>query len=246
MNIPVLFLIALTALAVPTAALAQATGKDAMRIVGRDRGADYLPRMLHLFGENGLPQPAVWRVVARDGKGAVREFYVSKDAIIAEGIIPPAKANGISGTPLPMPRLNIDSKAAFEKAEAAARVAKVGFDRINYQLRCLELSNNAAWFIALVDARGARVGEVCVGASTGTIITQTWLRRPSAAAGGPLPPPPVAKPGLWERTKQGLNQGATTVRQGVGNTAGWIQREVTPPAPVPPPPVRYVTPPSNR
>jgi hypothetical protein len=246
MKPPVLFLISLTALAAPTAAVAQATGKDAMRIVGRDRGADYLPRMLHLFGENGLPQPAVWRVVARDGRGAVHEFYVSKGTIIAEGIIPPAKANGISGTPLPMHRLNIDSKAAFEKADAAARVAKVGFDRINYQLRCLELSTNAAWFIALIDAQGARVGEVCVGASTGTIITQTWFRRPLAVAGGPVPPPPAPKPSFWERTKQGLNQGATSVRHGVGNTAGWIQRKVTPPAPTPPPPVRYVTPPPAR
>jgi len=245
MKLPVLLLLSLTALAAPTAAPAQATGKEAMRIVGRDRGADYLPRMLHLFGENGLPQPAVWRVVARDGRGAVREFYVSKGSIIAEGIIPPAKANGISGTPLPMQRLNIDSKTAFEKADAAARIAKVGFDRINYQLRCLELSTNAAWFIALIDPQGARVGEVCVGASTGTIVTQTWFRRPLAVAGGPPPPPPTYQPNFWERTKLGLNRGATGVRQGVGNTAGWIQRKVTPTPALPPPPVRYVVPPAR-
>ena len=245
MNLPALLLLFITTMVTAPAVRAQATGKDAMRIVGRDRGTDYLPRILHLFGQNGLPQPAVWRVVARDGKGAVREFYVSKGTIIAEGIIPPAKANGISSTPLPMHRLNVDSKAAFEKADAAARVAKVGFDRIHYQLRCLELSTNAAWFIALIDAQGARVGEVCVGASTGSIITQTWFRRPLAVAGAPPPPPPVYQPSFWERARQGLNKGATGVRQGVGNTAGWIQRKVTP-APVPPaPPVRYVTPPAR-
>ena len=182
MKLRVLVLFSVTALAVPSITFAQATGKEAIRIVGRERGADYLARMLHLFGENGLPQPAVWRVVARDAQGAVREFYVSKGAIIAEGVIPPARANGISGTPLAMPRLTIDSSTAFQKADAAARVAKVGFDRINYQLRCLEISNNAAWFIALIDTTGARVGEVCVGASTGSIITQTWLRRPLAVA----------------------------------------------------------------
>jgi hypothetical protein len=242
----ILFLLSLAVLSAPSVAPAQATGKEAIRIVGRDRGADYLPRMLHLFGPGGVPQPAVWRVVARDAKGAVREFYVSKGAIISEGIIPPAKANGISGTPLPMHRLNIDSKEAFEKAEVAARTAKVGFDHLNYQLRCLELSTNAAWFIALEDAQGGRVGEVCVGASTGTIISQNWFRQPLAVAGKPLPPTaPPPQPGLWDRTKEGLNRGATGVRHGVGNAAGWVQQKVTPPPAVPPPPVRYVTPPAR-
>lgn len=242
----ILFLLSLAVLSAPSVAPAQATGKEAIRIVGRDRGADYLPRMLHLFGPGGVPQPAVWRVVARDAKGAVREFYVSEGAIISEGIIPPAKANGISGTPLPMHRLNIDSKEAFEKAEVAARTAKVGFDHLNYQLRCLELSTNAAWFIALEDAQGGRVGEVCVGASTGTIISQNWFRQPLAVAGKPLPPTaPPPQPGLWDRTKEGLNRGATGVRHGVGNAAGWVQQKVTPPPAVPPPPVRYVTPPAR-
>ncbi len=235
-------LVCLAVLLPSAAALAQGSAKEAMRIVARDRGADYLPRMLHIFGENGLPQPAIWRVVARDSRGVVREFFVSKGAIISEGPIPPARANGISGTPLPMHRLNIDSGAAFEKAELAARTAKVGFDRLNYQLRCLELSSNAAWFIALIDGQGARVGEVCVGASTGSIVSQTWLRRPLTAAGVAVPPAPPAGPNLWQRTKQSLNKGATGVRQGVGNTAGWIQRKVSPTTTPPPPPVRYVVP----
>ena len=243
MKLTILLLPVAVLLTLPSAAPAQSSGKEAMRIVGRDRGADYLPRMLHLFGENGLPQPGVWRVVARDGRGAVREFYVSKGAIIAEGIIPPARANGISGTPLPLSRLAVDSKAAFEKADAAARLAKVGFDRVNFQLRALELSANAAWFIALIDAQGSRVGEVCVGASSGSIVSQTWFRRPLQVAGVPTPPPPAYQPSFWERTRQGLTRGATGVRQGVGNTAGWIQRKVTPPAPAPP--VRYLVPPGR-
>lgn len=230
MKLPAFSLVYFAVLLAPAPVFAQSTAKEAIRIVGRDRGADYLSRMLHVFGENGLPQPAVWRLVARDGVGAVREFFVSKGAIIAEGVIPPAKANGISGTTLPMERLKVDSDGAFSKAELAARLAKVGFDRVNYQLRCLELSTNPAWFIALVDGQGVRVGEVCVGAGTGTIVTQTWLRRPLAVAGGPVPPAPVAAPNFWERTRVGLNRGATSVRQGVGNTAGWIQRKVTPPA----------------
>ncbi len=254
MKTPVLLLLILPCLLAPATAPAQATGKEAMRIVARDRGADYLPRMIHLFGEHGVPQPAVWRVIARDRQNAVREFYISKGAIVAEGVIPPAKANGISGTPLPMNRLNIDSDAAFTKAEQAARAAKVGFDRLHYQLRCLELSTNAAWFITMVDAQGIRVGEVSVGASTGTVLTQAWYprRAPGPVAGAPLPPPPpvyapAPQPGFWDRTRQGLQKGATGVRQGVGNAAGWVQQKVAPAPPPPqPPPTRYVTPPPAR
>ncbi len=217
----------LAALLSPLSAVAQATGKEAMRIVSRDRGAEYTGRMLHVFGENGLPQPQTGRVVARDRNNAVREFYVSKGSIVAEGIIPPERANGISGTPLPMARLNVDSSGAFAKAELAARSAKVGFDRLHYQLRCLELSTNAAWFITLVDAQNSRVAEISVGAST--VLTQNFFPRPipMPVAGGP-PPNAPAQPGFWDRTKQGLKRGATGVRQGVGNTAGWIQRKVSP------------------
>ncbi len=230
--------ISLLALAAPSIACAQATGKAAMRLVARDRGADYLSRMLHLYGENGVPQPSVWRVVARDRQNAVREFFVTKGAIVAEGVIPPAKANGISGTALPMARLAIDSDAAFTKAEQAARTAKVGFDRLQYQLRCLELSNNAAWFITLLNAQGMKVGEVSVGASTGTVLTQTWFRRPLAVAGGP-PPPAPQPPSFLERAKASLTKGTSGVRHGVGNAAGWVQKKVTPPpAPVPPVPAR--------
>lgn len=229
----------LLVLAAPTPVCAQATGKAAMRLVARERGADYLSRMLHLYGENGVPQPQVWRVVARDRQNAVREFFVTKGAIVAEGVIPPAKANGISGTALPMARLAIDSDAAFIKAEQAARAAKVGFDRLHYQLRCLELSTNAAWFITLLDAQGMKVGEVSVGASTGTVLTQTWFRRPLAVAGGPVPPPAPRPLSLLERAKAGLSKGTTGVRHGVGNAAGWVQKKVTPtPNPVPPSPAR--------
>ena len=239
---PLVFLLCgLTALAAPTMAVAQATGKNALRIVARDRGADYLPRMLHLFGEHGQPQPQIWRVVARDRQGAVREFYVSKGAIVAEGIIPPAKANGIGVTPLPMDRLNVDSSGAFEKVELAARAAKVGFDHLHYQLRCLELSANAAWFVTLLNAQGGRVGEVSIGASTGTVLTQTWFPRPLPPAAAPPSAPP--QPNFWERTRKGLNRGATGVRHGIGDAAGWVQRKVTPPPAAPP--ARYIAPPAR-
>lgn len=224
---------------VTTSARAQApaaptTGKGAMRIIARDRGADYLPRMLHLIGEKGVDQPPVWRVIARDAKGAVREFYVGKGAIMSDGVLPPEHANGIGATPLPMQRLNIDSDAAFAKAEAAARAAKIGFDSVNYQLRCLELSTNAAWFLTLLNAEGGRVGELSIGASTGTVITQTWFHTP-------VPP---ASPNGWDKTKAGINRGTENVKNGVNNTVGWIRRKITP-APRPTTPPYYVPPPSR-
>lgn len=213
---------------------AQTTGKAAMRIVARDRGADYLPRMLHLTGEKGTHQPAVWRIIARDARGAVREFYVGKGAILSDGVLPPSQANGISSTPLPMHRLNIDSDTAFTKVEAAAKAAKIGFDSANYQLRCLELSTNAAWFLTLLNAQGNRVGEVSIGASTGTVLTQKWFHTP-------VPPAPPQGATAWDKTKNGISKGAEGVKNGVNNTFGWFRNKVTP-APQPPASPYYVPP----
>lgn len=218
----------------PTPAGAQATGKAAMRIVARDRGADYLPRMLHLTGEKGTSQPAVWRIIARDARGAVREFYVGKGAILSDGILPPTHANGISSTPLPMHRLDIDSDTAFLKAEAAAKGAKIGFDNVDYQLRCLELSTNAAWFLTLLNSQGNRVGEVSIGATTGTVLTQKWFNTP-------VPPAPPLEPSAWDKTKYGISKGAEGVKNGVNNTFGWFRKKVTP-APQPPVSPYYVPP----
>lgn len=229
----------LTLAGLPVSALAQAppapriTGKAAMRIVARERGAEYLPRMLHLVGEHGMDQPPVWRVIARDGKGAVREFYVGNRGILSDGVLPPRHANGISATPLPMHRLNIDSDTAFAKAEAAAKAAKIGFDSVNFQLRCLELSNNAAWFITLFNARGERVGELSIGASTGTVLTQNWFRTP-------VPPPSR----VWSQAKENLQQGTENVKNGVNNTVGWIRRKITPEPAAPP--SYYVSPAPSR
>ncbi len=232
---PSLLLCCAAAFLAPAPAPAQTTGKNAMRIVARDRGADYLPRMLQLTGENGFPQPPIWRVIARDRQNTIQEFYVNKDAILSEGPLPPAKTRGISGTSLPMHRLNIDSTEAFEIADRAARAARVGFDRAHYQLRCLELSPNAAWFVTLVDPSGNRLGEVSIGASTGTILTQQWFVQPLAAPPQPVLPTPPPR-SFWERLKGSWTQGSQGVRQGVGNGAGWVQRKVTP---LPPPPNPY-------
>ncbi|MES2709083.1 MAG: hypothetical protein V4726_20975 [Verrucomicrobiota bacterium] len=231
----VLFLFSLLIAGMPCSARAQApagqtTGKAAMRIVARERGAEYLPRMLHLIGEHGVDQPPVWRVIARDGRGAVREFYVGKGAILSDGVLPPKHANGISATPLPMHRLSIDSNTAFLKAEAAARAAKIGFDSVNYQLRCLELSNNAAWFITLMNAQGERVGELSIGASTGTLLTQNWFRTPV---------PPASK--NWSRAKAEIHRGTENVKNGMNNTVGWIRRKITPPPATP----SYYVPPAR-
>ncbi|RYD31970.1 MAG: hypothetical protein EOP86_16740 [Verrucomicrobiaceae bacterium] len=233
----VFLILSLLMAGVPLSARAQArdgdartTGKGAMRIVARDRRPEYLSNILHLIGERGVDQPPVWRVIARDDRGAVREFYVGKGAVLSDGILPPKYANGFSSTPLPMHRLNIDSNAAFLKAEAAAQAARIGFDSVNYQLRCLELSNNAAWFLTLLNAKGERVGEVSIGASTGTVIAQNWFRTPVPQA-----------PKNWDKTRASVQRGTENVKNGMNNTVGWIRRKVAP-APAPPP---YYIPPSR-
>lgn len=231
---PLLLLLILTAWSGASAAPAPASAREAIRVLGRDRGAAVTQNILHVFGERGMDQPAVWRVVARDGRGAVREYFISGGAIVSEGVVPPERAYGISPAVIPLSRISVDSRAAFAKAEAAASAAKVGFDSVNYQLRCLELSSNAAWFITYLDERGQRLGEIAIGASTGNVIRATWFKTPQPPP-PPAPPPPAAGsgapepegPGLLDRAREGIHRGANGLRNGISNSANWIRRKIS-------------------
>lgn len=172
--------------------------KEATRALARERGADVLTRIVHVLGDRGSPQPAVWRIVIREESGIMREFFLSNDQVVSEGVVPPQAAASLGGNIVPMKKVTIDSTKAFQKAEAEARAARIGFNSVNYQLRCLELSTNPAWFMQMMDAQGHRVGTVCVSASTGQVVSRQWFVQaappPAQANTRPAPAPraPIA------------------------------------------------------
>lgn len=208
-------LLALAAVVSPVQAAAD-TAREALRVVSK------LGQPVQVFGERGMDQPPFWRVLVRAPDTTIREFHVARGRVVAEVIVP-RTAVGVSTAPLPMHRLNIDSTAAFRKAEQAAIEAKVGFDSMNYELRCLELSTNAAWFLVLLDSKGRKVGDVTVGASTGNVIRKAFYRYPVT----PPPPPGSTAETAWNRTRAGITNAAEGVKRGVGRATGWIRRKVT-------------------
>ena len=220
------------------------SAKDAVRTVGRERGAAYLNRLVQIIGENGADQPAAWRIIAADSQGTLREFFVSDRGILAEGPVPPAAAPQINGPRIPLKSVAIDSTQAFGRAEAAARSARVGFNSINYRLRCLELSTNPAWFLQLNDVTGRKVGEVTVSAGKGTVLRTQWFPRgatPPQDVGRGTPPASSQAEELWYRTRDVAGRGATAVKNGLNRAGNWIRDKVNPQ-----PPLYYVPPRSGR
>lgn len=174
--------------------------KEATRALARERGADVLTRIVHVLGDRGSPQPAVWRIIIREETGLMREFFLSNDQVVSEGVVPPQAAASLAGNIVPLKKVVVDSTKAFQKAEAEARAARIGFNSVNYQLRCLELSSNPAWFMQMMDAQGQRVGAVCVSASTGEVVSRQWFVQSAPAPAQANRPAPAPRAPIANRT----------------------------------------------
>jgi hypothetical protein len=160
--------------------------KEAIRALARERGADLLNRVVHVVGHRGAQQPAVWRIVVRENHGMLREFFLSNGQVISEGLVPAKAAQQLAGAAVPMKSVTADSADAFAKADAIAREARIPFTSVNYQLRCLELSQNPAWFLQLMDSQGNRVGALSISAATGEILSRQWFTVAAAPVARPV------------------------------------------------------------
>src|SRR5688572_28637096 len=109
------FVTLLAAFTLPAAAKGLAA-KEAMRTLARARGASWLERIVQINGDNGQDQPAAWHIVAGDGKGGLREFFISTKGIIGEGPVPPTVYPQLQGPQVSQKKFTLDSTLAFMKA----------------------------------------------------------------------------------------------------------------------------------
>jgi len=99
--------------------------------------------------------------------------------------------------PINLSKVAIDSRQAFALADQAARKAGIGFDAMNYQLRCRDLRNEPVWVLSPMDSARRAVGVVYISAITGETLRTVWHRP------GPMttstPPPASGQPRVDNR-----------------------------------------------
>ncbi len=189
----------LTVLLFPLAALGRDTAYHALRAIGAERDQALLNHVIEVKGRDGAPQPEKWTVVLDDplARGGVREIEVANGHIVSERT--PVKAySGISGgVSMNFQKLNLDSEGAFKVAEDEARRARIGFESVDYVLRCDEAGSAPTWVLQLLDARQHSIGSVRIAADNGTVLARDFggsALPPEANAGaGEVPPPPPAE-----------------------------------------------------
>lgn len=160
---------------------AQLPAYEALRAVGREKGENWLGRLVEMRGVDGDPQPSRWLLTFRDetARGGVREFAVTTQGVTSERT-PVRAADAGALSVMGARSLNLDSTGAFAAANKQAAAGKVGFHSLNYLLQ--NKQGAPVWLVQLYDAAGLEVGKMEVSAQNGGIVSR--LRTPQAAADG--------------------------------------------------------------
>ncbi|MES2571575.1 MAG: hypothetical protein V4710_16160 [Verrucomicrobiota bacterium] len=182
----VFFLASLTARAADTA-------YSALRLIGKQSGADSLNRVIEVRGRGGAPTPAVWKVILEEprARGGIREVEVQRGKIIAER----TPVGRPLGTPMNFNQLNLDSEGAYTIATQEAEKTGVVFDRVDYVLRSGTRNSAPIWDLQLHSARRGMVASLQLAADSGTVLQQEGFNvrnnRPAPRDDQRPPAPPV-------------------------------------------------------
>lgn len=189
-------LCALLAVAAPLPLLADPqTAYQVLRALGAERGDDALKHVIEVEGQDGVPQPVVWRVVLDDpaARGGVRELDITGGKVVAEHTPIRAYAGSSAGALIDFHKLNLDSSGAFSVVEKEAQKARVGFDSVDYTLRTGDGPQaNPVWVIHMMDTAHHSVGTVSVAADSGLVVGSNLNGAQSSVAYAGTPPPDYA------------------------------------------------------
>jgi len=216
-------------LLLPMAALAGGNSAySALRVARQNSGAE---KLLEMKGERGEPQPPAWVLVFSDpsARGGIREFTVAGGAV-TEQRTPLHGYEQVAGDPpVALPRLNMDSEAAFQVANRQAIEKKVGFNWIDYTLRTNAATGAPMWVLRMYNSMGAPVGMMQISAENGSGIKPL---EPMVAANPSAPPkqaPAPSKPvgGVIGTVKGTVERTANTVKNATLRTVGTVQEVLT-------------------
>ncbi|MCB1064872.1 MAG: hypothetical protein KDN20_18380 [Verrucomicrobiae bacterium] len=153
------------------------TARGALELLAKRFGAERAEWIVEMRGFEGVPDPEEWEITTWDPKSRfmVREYWAGDGEATDEGnsdkYYPDRSPFGF----VRVTDLKLDSKAAFVIAEAEARKAKMGFDALNYILRCREFSREPVWTLELIDADERLSGKVYISGSTGEVLRTVWI-----------------------------------------------------------------------
>ena len=200
--------------------------RDALRTLGRVRGASWLDRVIQINGDRGTDQPATWHIIANDGKGGLREFFVNAKAIISEGPVPADVVAAIKGPAVDAKSYVKDSTHAFVAANETAKRVRLGFDSANFRLRCAPNTKTPVWSLELLDANALKLADVTVSAVSGKVLNTVLYPQP-------VPPPqaPTQTRQNMDKAREVVNNGVKGVGRGLQRAGSWIQRQFTPQPP---------------
>ena len=158
--------------------LAGDTAYQALRVLGREHPEVGLGRVIEVSGLKGAPQPAVWKIVLDDpsARGGVREFEVQNDRVTSEKTPVHAYSGSAESVVMDFKKLNLDSSGAFILANKEATAAHVGFDHVEYLLRCGDENPAPVWILKLVDDKNQKVGTLQIQADSGVVLRREGLK----------------------------------------------------------------------
>ncbi len=210
-------------------------------------GSDSVERIVEMRGRNGQSQPLTWDLVVydRDSPYLVREYTLGSEVNVERDPQPHYPERVPTGF-IDKQQLFIDSTACFRILEHEAQRAGVGFNSVNYLLRCQEFSEEPLWRLTALDGQGYMVGRVDLSGATGTVLRTIWYVWNRPAGQPPLVvdsaapqdyravPPVVPYPPAVTAVPEGPQEGL--IPPGAPATA------MVPPIPAPGPPVAEVSP----
>ena len=160
--------------------------KAALINVANRYGADKVQWIVELRGFYGQPQPKEWEIVVHDPgmPQLLHEFWAGQNGDVSDegpskDFYPKRSPTGF----IKLSDLKLDSKAAFTVAEGEARKAKMGFNAVNFYLRCREYSREPIWTLELVDINEDLAGKIYISGSTAEVLRTVWYYR--GERGGP-------------------------------------------------------------
>lgn len=142
-------------------------------------GAPLVESIVEMTGRRGQSQPGEWWVVVRDerSRSRLRTMRVEDGRATDEG-----ENKDFYPRVLPLgfideKKLKMDSPAVFNILVREATAARIGFDSVDYKLRCREFSNEPVWSLTVRDVRGNIVGKVLLSGLDGRIYRRVWYYR---------------------------------------------------------------------